>query len=42
MGDQLTSHAAILNNAAMNFAWAVMSLPQTFRTCPFLTIAIAS
>jgi hypothetical protein len=31
-----------LNNSAMNVAWALMSSPLMFRTCPFLIIAIAS
>ena len=39
---QLTSQAATLNSSAMNFAWALMSLPLMLRTCPFLIIAIAS
>jgi Tn3 transposase DDE domain-containing protein len=34
--------AATSNSAAMNSAWALMSLPLMFRTCPFLIIAIAS
>ena len=37
-----TSQAATSNSAAMNSAWALMSLPLMFRTCPFLIIAIAS
>ena len=34
--------AATWNSSAMKRAWARMSLPPTLRTCPFLTIAIAS
>ena len=41
-GISFTSQAATSNSAAMNFAWALMSLPSMFRTCPFLIIAIAS
>lgn len=33
---------ATWNNSAMKAAWALMSLPPIFRTCPFLIIAIAS
>jgi len=40
--DQLASQAASWNRSAMNAAWALMSLPPMFRTCPFLIIAIAS
>ena len=40
--DQLSSQAASWNSSAMNAAWALMSLPPMFRTCPFLIIAIAS
>jgi predicted transposase YbfD/YdcC len=40
--DQLPSQAASWNSSAMNAAWALMSLPPMFRTCPFLIIAIAS
>ena len=40
--DQLPSQAASWNRSAMNAAWALMSLPPMFRTCPFLIIAIAS
>ena len=40
--DEMTSQAATWNNPAMNAAWALMSLPLMFRTCPFLIIAIAS
>ena len=40
--DHPTSQAATSNSAAMNSAWALMSLPLMFRTCPFLIIAIAS
>jgi hypothetical protein len=29
-------------SATMNVAWALVSLPLMFRTCPFLIIAIAS
>ena len=39
---QLPSQAASWNRSAMNAAWALMSLPPMFRTCPFLIIAIAS
>ena len=39
---QFTSQAATWNSPAMNFVWALMSLPPMFRTCPFLIIAIAS
>jgi hypothetical protein len=35
-------YAAMSNNVAMNVAWALMSLPRMFRTCPFLIMAIAS
>jgi transposase len=35
-------YAAMSNNVAMNVAWALMSLPPMFRTCPFLIMAIAS
>jgi len=35
-------YAATWNSVAMNFAWALMSPPPMFRTCPFLIIAIAS
>jgi hypothetical protein len=41
-GNQLTSQAATSNSAKMSFAWALMSRPPMFRTCPFLIIAIAS
>jgi Uncharacterized protein conserved in bacteria (DUF2252) len=37
-----SSQAATSNSVAMNLAWALMSLPPMFRTCPFLIIAIAS
>jgi len=35
-------HAAVWNRPAMKPAWALMSRPPMFRTCPFLIIAIAS
>jgi hypothetical protein len=35
-------YKAMSNNVAMNVAWALMSLPPMFRTCPFLIMAIAS
>jgi len=35
-------HAAISNISAMKLAWARMSRPPMFRSCPFLIIAIAS
>jgi hypothetical protein len=35
-------YATMSNNVAMNVAWALMSLPPMFRTCPFLIMAIAS
>jgi len=35
-------HAAVWNRPAMKPAWALMSRPPIIRTCPFLTIAIAS
>ena len=38
----MLSQAATWNSPAMNSAWALMSLPPMFRTCPFLTIAIVS
>ena len=37
-----TRQAATSNSEAMNRAWALMSRPPMFRTCPFLIIAIAS
>ena len=37
-----TGQAAIWNSSATRLAWARMSRPPTFLTCPFLTIAIAS
>jgi len=40
--EEITSQAATWNSPAMNSAWALMSLPLMFRTCPFLIIAIAS
>ena len=40
--DEMTSQAATWNSPAMNTAWALMSPPLMFRTCPFLIIAIAS
>ena len=40
--DHPTSQAATSNSAAMNSAWALMSLPPMFQPCPFLIIAIAS
>ena len=41
-GSARTCQAATWNSVAMNSAWALMSLPLMFRTCPFLIIAIAS
>ncbi|WP_216855944.1 hypothetical protein, partial [Acidisphaera sp. S103] len=41
-GDRLFYQAATSNSIAMNRAWALMSLPPMFRTCPFLIIAIVS
>jgi hypothetical protein len=35
-------YAAMPNNVAMNVAWALMSSPPVFRTCPFLIMVIAS
>jgi hypothetical protein len=40
--DEMTSQVTTWNRLAMNSAWALMSLPPMFRTCPFLIIAIAS
>jgi hypothetical protein len=40
--NEVASQADTSNSAAMNFAWALMSLPLMFRTWPFLIIAIAS
>ena len=40
--DEMMSQAATWNSPAMNSAWALMSLPPMFRTCPFLIIAITS
>jgi hypothetical protein len=37
-GKWFTSQAATSNSAAMNLAWALMSRPPMFRTCPFLTM----
>ena len=38
----MTSQAATPNSPAMNSAWVLIPLPPMFRTCAFLTIAIAS
>jgi hypothetical protein len=32
--DEMTSQAITLNSLAMDPAWALMSLPPMFRTCP--------
>ena len=32
--DEMTSQAITLNSLAMDSAWALMSLPPMFRTCP--------
>jgi hypothetical protein len=40
--DREQSQAATWNSWAMKLAWARMSYPPMPRTCPFLTIAIAS
>jgi pimeloyl-ACP methyl ester carboxylesterase len=39
---QATDQAATWNSSATKAAWARMSRPPILRTCPFLTIAIAS
>ncbi len=39
---QTAGQAAIWNNSATKAAWARMSRPPMFRTCTFLTIAMAS
>jgi hypothetical protein len=40
--DREQDQAAVWNSSAMKLAWARVSRPPTPRTCPFLTIAIAS
>ena len=40
--DREQNQAATWNSSAMKLAWARMSRPPMFRSCPFLIIAIAS
>jgi hypothetical protein len=42
MAQATSHHAAFSNSSAMKLAWARMSRPPMFRSCPFLIIAIAS